>query len=801
MEDRTVPQPGAELNPDYGLPEIWADYLSARGVTPAVAEARGYKVVVSGRIDKGLPDGDDPRRFAAYYDFPSTKRGMLIPLHSIVDGDHYQLRVDHDLVDPKSNYKFQFPKGRPTVLSTHPFTRDAINDPAQTLWVAEGVTRVDALAHYRTPAVGLGGCWNWRNKLGALSEWDEFPVKERNIVIAIDGDVTTNLKVYHACGRLSRLMEGRGAADVAVLILPDGQGLDDYLATHKFADADAMIADVVGNYGVRYSAIKRPSDKPIKTEHGEISAPDADGNSGNLYRAAWLAHHSKRHGTPMVVVKHHENRHDGEIGYVPYVIDSRGMLDSGEGMTALRIRAMEAYMLAGSRIQDRGKAGGAVKDALNMREVSSVAPMYANIGASAIVYPGAWVGIRFLEPTDLDMNLSVIGTPDGVWDFESGQILDPAEAAKYLVTASIPWSYRESAAHPVAIELFASLYGDLQDTTTEEFERWLHAAVPLVRRPMREILVKIAETKSAKTTERNLMRNAFHPLVTDGSREAIEVSGRFSAGGSAHNSYLENWGAPARRICVPEVVPEDSRKEVQPLNLQRLRDLSEDTTITFRIPGPYKKETHPFCAHVVLDGNVPSAGNDLLGISGDSDSARAVKERLRASVYRQIPEKDIKDELRDYGNPDNGDPDDVRDFNETIVSLMFDGIRQHFPLLMQRLPTDGPGQKIITDLANRGKQPWETEWLHNVLRPVNPIAASPEGEAHTRAVYDDYLEWHEGNADGCKPVSQRAITNAVLKHYLPGKKPGDLPQGKRADYYGKRATVLFLPGLTLDSRT
>lgn len=26
----------------------------------------------------------------------------------------------------------------------------------------------------------------------------------------------------------------------------------------------------------------------------------------------------------------------------------------------------------------------------------------------------------------------------------------------------------------------ASLYGDLQDTTTEEFERWLHTAVPLV---------------------------------------------------------------------------------------------------------------------------------------------------------------------------------------------------------------------------------------------------------------------------------------------------------------------------------
>ena len=53
---------------------VHSDYLEARAVRPAQAQARGYRTVGSGK------PAAEPETFAAHYGFPRTTSGLLIAL-------------------------------------------------------------------------------------------------------------------------------------------------------------------------------------------------------------------------------------------------------------------------------------------------------------------------------------------------------------------------------------------------------------------------------------------------------------------------------------------------------------------------------------------------------------------------------------------------------------------------------------------------------------------------------------------------------------------------------------------------
>ena len=146
----------AELDPDH------IAYLTARAVTPAVARARGYASLKAGRRSASL-DGSYSTMLGL-----GPHGGLLIPLRGILapDGEDRQIR----LPDGAGDKKFLTPAGQSPVLVTHPATVAAVTEDADSpLIVAEGVTRVDALAAYGIPAVGILGCYGWRGigRLGA----------------------------------------------------------------------------------------------------------------------------------------------------------------------------------------------------------------------------------------------------------------------------------------------------------------------------------------------------------------------------------------------------------------------------------------------------------------------------------------------------------------------------------------------------------------------------------------------------------------------------------------------------------
>ena len=219
----------------------WCEYLRARGVFDEAIAARGYRWVHSGK-----PLGGD---YAKSYGFPQELSGLLIPLHPLRGGDAHQLRPSSPQPDKKGHVrKFLTPYTQANTLNTSPLIdREDFKKKGASIIVAEGITRVDALAAYGIPALGLVGTYGWRgrNDRGgktALPDWEEVSIKGSNFLIAFDGDLASNLDVWRAADRLCRFLRGKGADTVKVLGLPDNAGLDDWIATNgPFDNAEGLL--------------------------------------------------------------------------------------------------------------------------------------------------------------------------------------------------------------------------------------------------------------------------------------------------------------------------------------------------------------------------------------------------------------------------------------------------------------------------------------------------------------------------------------------------------------------------------
>ena len=143
----------------------------------------------------------------------------------------YQIRLDQ----PRDGNKFLTPKGQPSHLLGAPGLTEALAAQGQVVWILEGITRQDAIAAYSIPSIAMPGAWNFRgrNKVGgftALADWEYVNVRGSIFAIGFDGDVNSNKDVFNAYNRLAKMLRGRGAARVMLVKVPDGLGLDDYIA-------------------------------------------------------------------------------------------------------------------------------------------------------------------------------------------------------------------------------------------------------------------------------------------------------------------------------------------------------------------------------------------------------------------------------------------------------------------------------------------------------------------------------------------------------------------------------------------
>ena len=279
----------------YKLDRWASTYLQTRAVPPDVAHERGYRSVLQGKKEGG-PE------FAAAYGFSRKAAGLLIPLHGVFDDyphDSVQLRLAPEVVPsfttPKGKErKFLVPAGQKNVLATAPRTRDQLSQPRHGLFVCEGVTRIDALAAFNLPAVGMSGVWNWKS-LVTLPDFNGIAIRDSRVVIVPDGDVRVRKRVYEAVKNLAGVLDRKRAAEVWVVGLPDNLGLDDWIAANEFESAEQLM-HAMRDLFVDLTRLKEPAPDSSLIEKGIFGGTSGEHSTPDMLdrgRAALIAEYGK----------------------------------------------------------------------------------------------------------------------------------------------------------------------------------------------------------------------------------------------------------------------------------------------------------------------------------------------------------------------------------------------------------------------------------------------------------------------------------------------------------------------------
>ncbi len=218
-----------------------AKLLADSAITPEVAIARRYRSVIRTGTLKKLGFTRAQRRVP----------GLLIPIWD-VNGTRalYQLRPDHPRLDDDGKLiKYETVAGSRLRSDVPPTVRDALGDPGESLFITEGARKADSAVSVGLCCIALLGVWGWRGRnehdgLTVLADWNEVALKDREIYIVYDSDVSRKRSVQGALAGLIAFLESRGA-HVYVIYLPEGEGgskvgLDDYLADHSVEDLEAL---------------------------------------------------------------------------------------------------------------------------------------------------------------------------------------------------------------------------------------------------------------------------------------------------------------------------------------------------------------------------------------------------------------------------------------------------------------------------------------------------------------------------------------------------------------------------------
>ena len=411
----------------------WKNYLTERGVTEEVADARGYRVVHSGK-----PTGPE---YAATYKFPDSAGGLLIPLCPLIGGDQrYQLRYlpGTEPKDAKGKpTKFISPKGQPNCLATSPLTLDLLRQRKQVIFIGEGVTRVDALAGYKIPAVGLSGIsgWKGRNDWGGttvLPDWDMLNIKGSRFIIGPDGDVTENPDVYRMTKRLAGMLKGRGAASVGVLTLPDGAGLDDWIAEHGF-ETQPELSKALIEHVVDIETMREPNRKIPNIRIDWVSRAAEIPAARRLIDA---------HAERLLVV---ENSETGRLRLL--VMDDVGIWRGGLSTLYRMINdtelelGQEAFESYRNNTIDNGTFGSVsrwLKATNNDKGRQAILASVTGVGGAGWKWP---TGVERCTEDEIDAWTEFLGCANGVVDLKAGLVLSPSEGRTKLVTLTTGVEY------------------------------------------------------------------------------------------------------------------------------------------------------------------------------------------------------------------------------------------------------------------------------------------------------------------------------------------------------------------------
>ncbi len=211
--------------------------LHRSGISDEVIASRGYTSLMRTNTDRRPTDTLRTLGFAkGLYSDVQRFPGLLIPIwDALGQRTSAQYRPDKPRQDNGKARKYEAVVGRPSVLDVHPINRTKVTDPGVPLWITEGVKKGDALTTAGQCAISLAGVFNWRRQHGTLGDWEDVPLRGRQVYGCFDSDVRTNRNVARAMARLGAWLRSRGAR-VRYVIPPDlfaesngKTGVNDYL--------------------------------------------------------------------------------------------------------------------------------------------------------------------------------------------------------------------------------------------------------------------------------------------------------------------------------------------------------------------------------------------------------------------------------------------------------------------------------------------------------------------------------------------------------------------------------------------
>jgi P4 family phage/plasmid primase-like protien len=205
----------------------------ASAIDPAVIAEREYRTVE--RRDRGeLADlGFSASALSSDQSFP----GLLLPMFRAT-GERIsaQFKPAKPITIRARSVKYLSPRSQCNCLDVHPRNRSRIADLSATLWITEGIKKGDSLTSRGCCVVTLTGVYNWRSKLATLGDWEDVPLRRRDVVLCFDADARRNMNVARAMVRLGRWCLSKGAKTVRYLIVPSEfngkltKGADDFFA-------------------------------------------------------------------------------------------------------------------------------------------------------------------------------------------------------------------------------------------------------------------------------------------------------------------------------------------------------------------------------------------------------------------------------------------------------------------------------------------------------------------------------------------------------------------------------------------
>ena len=420
----------------YDLTPTWAKYLEDRAVSPQAAVARGYRVLKQGSAKGGV-------EFSGAWGYPTKASGLLIPLHSVFSADadgaeKHQLRLDDSSLFPDKDNKppkFLSPKGQKTALATSPLTRARLKKPGE-IWIVEGVTRVDSLAGYQIAAAGLLGAWSWKAGV-TLPDFENLHIKDSEVIIALDGDIQEKSGIRMAGERLQEQLSLRGA-NVAVLVLPDGIGLDDWIADGRYKTADDL------KMSLKPYLYKRKLPPP----RGRREQTGLDPQEYGIWaRSPWgdAARLLDRHAERLLVVFDPEDQMRATLR----ILDEETGIwrDDRPRIEQLLIETARAWDNSGFTSDEAQRVRAhAVKSATpegRIRVLASVGPAYRDLEQVGNLPKE----LRTCVLTDLDSSRRYMGTPGGVLDVHEGKVMTASEGGRRFITKQIPDLYDPNAKH------------------------------------------------------------------------------------------------------------------------------------------------------------------------------------------------------------------------------------------------------------------------------------------------------------------------------------------------------------------